>query len=246
MPPALTRRRVLSLAASLAGFPAFGATPATIFAAASLKTALDAVFDGQARLSYGASSAMARQILYGAPADIFVSANPQWMDVVEQDGLVVPGTRVDLLSNELVLVAGQNGPAQADLNSDLVDALAGDRLAIASVETVPAGQYAKAALQHLGHWDALKSHLAQAESVRAALRLVALGEAPLGIVYATDALIEPRVRVLARIPDTAHPKILYPAALLKQGGHAQARAAYDLLTSASAQTVFRRYGFRAP
>lgn len=224
----------------------------TVFAAASLKTALDAVATAYAAqggdrmiLSAAGSSALARQIQMGAPAQIFVSANPGWMDLLEREGLLAPGTRTDLLTNRLVLIAPADSLLELDLGpgTDLAAALDGDRLAMALAEAVPAGLYAKAALQSLGLWDSVRDRTAQTDNVRAALRLVALGEAPLGIVYATDARAEPRVRVVASFPADSHPPILYPVAILAEGDGAPARRLLDFLTGARARAIFREHGF---
>lgn len=228
----------------------------TVFAAASLKTALDAVaadYTDQSgtrlRLSYAGSSALARQIQQGAPAHLFLSANPGWMDVVQNDGLLVEGTRRDLLTNSLVMIAAAgvrdvpplaSGP---DLGPALLEALNRGRLAMALVSAVPAGIYGKAALRHLGIWDLVQPHVAQSDNVRAALRLVALGEAPLGIVYATDALAEPRVRIVGTFPPESHPPIVYPVAILAEADTAEARDFLTYLTSDTARDQFRAFGF---
>ncbi len=193
-----------------------------VFAAASMKTALDAVaaeFEAATghgvTISYGGSNALAQQILQGAPADIFVSAAVDWMDVVEEAGLVVPGTRADLLGNSLVLVAHDPAAAQVEIGPglDLAGMLAGGRLSMAMVDAVPAGQYGRAALESLGLWAGVEGSLAQSENVRAALALVATGETPLGIVYASDAVAEAGVTVIGTFPADSHPPIRFPVAL---------------------------------
>ena len=185
----------------------------TVFAAASLMGALDEVAagwedrtGGEVRLSYAGSSALARQIEAGAPADVFVSANVDWMDELGERGLTEPGSRRDLLSNRLVLV-GPAGAAPLALEPglDLAALLDGGRLAMALVDAVPAGLYGREALRSLGLWGAVEPRVAQAENVRAALALVARGEAPLGVVYASDARAEPRVAVVATFPEGSHP-----------------------------------------
>ena len=241
----------LCLLAGLSG-AARGSDTLTVFAAASLKTALDEIAetyraetDTRLRLSYAGSSALARQIEYGAPADLFLSANSGWMDTLEQSGRLAPGTRRDLLTNSLVLVA----PAESDLSftvsrdMDLVAALGGGRIAMALVEAVPAGIYGRKALEALGMWDEIQPHVAQTDNVRAALRLVSLGETPLGIVYATDAMAEPRVRVVGTFDATLHPPIVYPLAVLRDGDSPAARALADFLASPLAGAIFRRHGF---
>src|SRR5215203_1463951 len=193
----------------------------TVFAAASLKNALDAVTTEfqqqtgkQVAVSYAASSALARQIEQGAPADLFISADLDWMDYLEQRNLIRPETRHSLLSNRIVLVASADRPEALELKAGaLAKALGDGRLAVANVAAVPAGKYAKAALENLGLWAEVSGRLAQAENVRAALVFVSRGEAPLGIVYETDARADPNVAIVARLPETSHPPIVYPAAL---------------------------------
>lgn len=255
------RRRLLALVAAallLAG--ALPAAPAAagelrIFAAASLKNALDEIAGMQAAeggltlvISYAASSALAKQIESGAPADIFISADLDWMDYMEQRGLLDPGTRRTLLGNSLVLIApaGTAAPATIGPGFDLAGLLGGGRLAVGNIDSVPAGKYAKASLQALGLWDGVKDRLAQAESVRAALALVARGEAPAGIVYATDARAEPKVAVIGTFPADTHPAILYPAAVVAGARSDDARGFVAYLASDRAQQVFRRHGFAPP
>ena len=195
----------------------------TVFAAASLKNALDDAVNRyeiktgrKVVVSYGASSALARQIEAGAPADIFLSADLDWMDVLQEKNLIDVASRHTLLGNTLVLIAPRASTVSLAIerNFPLLQALGSDgRLAMASVDSVPAGRYGKAALTYLGVWDAVSTRVAQAENVRAALAFVAKGEAPLGIVYGTDAMAEPAVRVVATFPAESHPEILYPVAL---------------------------------
>jgi molybdate transport system substrate-binding protein len=219
----------------------------TVYAAASLKTALDEVAEaytdesGEAvTLSFAGSSALARQIQQGAPADLFISANPGWMDALEADGLIDAAKRVDLLGNTLVLISTEPGPemALADLPSELGQA----KLAMALVDAVPAGQYGKAALQSLGLWDAVAPQVAQADNVRAALALVALGAAPFGIVYATDARADPRVTLRATFPEGSHAPILYPAAPIA-GRTETADPFLRFLTTDTAKMIFETNGF---
>jgi len=192
-------------------------------------------------ISYAGSSALAKQIIAGAPADLFISASTSWMDKVEAEGAIAPGTRRDLLGNTLVLVAGETGDvALTDLPAKLGD----EHLAMALVDSVPAGQYGKAALTSLGLWEALEPHVAQVDNVRAALALVATGEAPFGIVYATDAAAEPKVHIVATFPTDSHPAITYPAALLKEApAPAAAQALLDYLGSPEAAAIFAAQGF---
>ena len=224
-----------------------------VFAAASLKGALDRVAaDWQARtghrvtISYAGSNALAAQILQGAPADILVSAAEDWMDKVARAGLVA--ARRDLLGTSLVLIAhGRDAaPVQIGPGLDLPALLNGGRLAMAMVDAVPAGQYGKAALQSLGLWDSVAAEIAQAENVRAALAFVARGEAPLGIVYATDAAAGDNVTVIATFPQDTHPPIVYPAALLTAAGDAADRAFFAALSEPAADAVFAAAGFALP
>ena len=195
----------------------------TVFAAASMKNALDdinAAFTKQTGIkmvaSYAASSALMKQIENGAPADVFVSADLEWMDYGVQKKLIKDDTRVNLLGNRLVLIAPKDskiGDVTIGPGFDLAK-LAGDgRIATGDVRAVPVGKYAKAALEKLGAWAAVEPKLAMTENVRAALALVARGEAPLGIVYATDAKVEPNVKIVGAFPEDSHPPIVYPVAL---------------------------------
>jgi molybdate transport system substrate-binding protein len=242
-------------AAGLAAFaPARAADPLTVFAAASLKESMDAAAlafqreTGQAvRVSYAGSPALARQIEQGAPADVFVSADLDWMDELQSRGLIDAATRSALLGNTLVLVAPKDGAAPVmalDAGTDLLPLL-GDRgrIALALVDSVPAGKYAKAAFTSLGMWDALQSRTAESESVRAALLLVARGETPLGVVYGSDARAEPRVRVLATFPEGSHPAIVYPVAKVRASRHPQAAAFVRWLHAPAAAAIFRQHGF---
>ena len=241
---------LIALALTLAAAPA-QAQEVVVFAAASLKTALDGVAaDFQAAtghtvtISYAGSNALAKQIIEGAPADIFLSAAVNWMDQVEKAGLLAPGTRRDLFGNRLVLVGGPDA-AQVNLTPGLdLGGLLGDgKLAMALVDAVPAGQYGKAALQNLGLWDAVAPQVAQADNVRAALAFVSSGEAPYGIVYATDAIAEPAVKIAATFPADSHPAIVYPGALLTGAQDAADRAFYDALTADAGAAKFSEQGF---
>jgi molybdate transport system substrate-binding protein len=216
-----------------------------VFAASSLKGSLDKVANDwqlthgtQVLVSYGGSAAMAKQILAGAPADIFMSAAPEWMEAVS--GTIVADTRVDLLSNTLVLV-GPKGAAPVDPVA-LAAALGDGKLAIGMVGSVPAGQYGRAALTHLGVWAQVRGSLAETENVRAALTLVAIGEAAYGIVYASDAAAEPRVTVVARFDPQTHPRILYQGAIIAPE-HPDAASFLLYLQSPAAQKIFVDHGF---
>ncbi|MBK0326658.1 molybdate ABC transporter substrate-binding protein [Rhodobacteraceae bacterium F11138] len=252
MPVSLYRRMMATVLLAIglwaAGPPLHAQPPVTVFAAASLKTALDEIaqgYDGEIRLSYGGSSTLARQIQQGAPAHVYLSANPGWMDMLEQDGLIEPGTRIDLLNNRLVLIAGPDtGPVPAmEPGFALADALGQDRLAMALVDAVPAGLYGRAALQSLGVWDDVRTKVAQADNVRAALMLVAMAEAPLGIVYATDAAADPRVHIAGTFPENSHPPIVYPAAAIKGPNQNAARIFLKYLQGDEARAIFQRNGF---
>lgn len=242
----LFQRAVLVVA--LAVLPALvWADRVLVFAAASLQTALDGIAaDYTARtgqqvvVSYAGTSALARQIDRGAPADLFLSANTDWMGWLAERGRIVPDSRRDILGNRLVLIAP--APAAPEPLDHLPDLLGDGRLAVALTEAVPAGQYAKAALQSLGLWEAVANRLAEADNVRAALALVALAEAPLGIVYASDALAEPRVAVVATFPAESHPRITYQGALIRADG----AAFLNHLSSDAARTVFAAHGFLRP
>lgn len=222
--------------------------PVTIFAAASLKNALDAAMAAyQAQtgmavtISYAASSALAKQIEAGAPADLFISADQDWMDHVAKAGLIRADSRVTLLGNRLVLVARAGRPA-GDITRLPALLGTGGRLAMADTAGVPAGKYGKAALIHLGLWERLSARVAQAENVRAALALVARGEAPAGIVYASDARAEPAVTIIATFPADSHPPIEYPAALLTNATPPAGRL-LEFLCSAAASGHFETQGF---
>ena len=251
-------RLVLLLLVSwmLVAAPAPGA-PLTVFAASSLKETLDEAgalytrtYGVPVRISYAASSALARQIEDGAPADVFVSADRGWMDVLQRRRSIEARTRRNVAGNALVLVAPSTRrvpPVVLRRGVDLVPLLGRDgRLALALTTSVPAGRYARAALVSLDQWSRLRPRVVETENVRAALQLVARGEAALGIVYATDALAEPRVRVVARVPATLHPRIAYPAARVTASRHPQADAFVAWLASPAAQSVFRSHGFLPP
>lgn len=248
--PALSRAATLVLAV----LPPIMATAEeiTVFAAASMTNAMAEVeerFEAAAghdvTLSLAGSSALARQIQQGAPADIFISANPGWMDRLEEDGLVEAGTRFDLLHNAIVLIAAgtEAAPVEIGPDMDLAGLLGDGRLAMALVDAVPAGIYGKAALESLGQWDAVAPKVAQADNVRAALAFVATGEAPYGIVYATDAVAEDNVTVVGTFPAETHPPIVYPAAALAESDSALNQAFLDFLRSPETRTAFERQGF---
>jgi molybdate transport system substrate-binding protein len=249
------RRRFLALALAglglgLAG-PAAARDALTVFAAASLKNVMDE--QGRAfrraggeevRVSYAASSAIARQIEHGAPVDIFISADADWMTYVEQRRLVRAGTRRDLLTNRLVLIAPKNSTVRLAVgrNMPLVRALGNGRLAMAAPE-VPAGRYARAALTHLGVLQSIEGKVVSAENVRAALAYVSRGEAPLGIVYDTDARADPGVRIVGVFPAGSRPRIVYPAAVLAESKNPAAGRFMAWLATPDARAIFQKHGF---
>ncbi|HMJ30203.1 MAG TPA: molybdate ABC transporter substrate-binding protein [Xanthobacteraceae bacterium] len=224
----------------------------TVFAAASMKNALDdtnAAFTKatgtKVVASYAASSALAKQIESGAPADVFVSADLQWMDYVAQKNLIKPDSRVNLLGNKLVLIA----PLDSKLDKvtigqgfDIAKLAGNGRIAVADVKAVPAGLYAKAALEKLGGWAAAEPKLAMAENVRATLSFVARGETPVGIVYETDAKVEPKVKIVGVFPDGSHPPVIYPVAATASA-KADAGKYLNFLRGNEAKTIFEKYGF---
>jgi molybdate transport system substrate-binding protein len=223
-----------------------------VFAAASLKNALDEISAQWQResgkkvaISYAASNTLIKQIEQGAPADIFMSADLDWMDYGQQKDLIKPDTRANLLGNRLVLIAPKDANVSVNIapGFDLAAALKGDRLAMANVDAVPAGKYGKAALEKLGAWNGVKDRIAQAESVRAALVLVSRGEAPLGLVYQTDAAADPTVRIVGTFPENTHPPIIYPIALTKESRNADAQAFLNYIRSPAARAAFERQGF---
>jgi molybdate transport system substrate-binding protein len=242
------------LCALLAFVPATrAAEPTLVFAAASLKPALDEILAspaaralGASQASYAASSQLARQIQHGAPAALFISADTDWMDVLDRDGLLEPGTRTDLLGNALVLIAPRTSEVRLAIapGFDLIGALAtGGHLALAEPHSVPAGKYARSALAALGVWDAVESRIIAADNVRAALNFVARHEAPLGIVYRSDAVSEPAVRILDTFPTGSHAAIVYPVALVAEFATPESRRLLALLHGGAARTVFERWGF---
>ncbi len=238
--------------------PAFaaqqGADTITVFAAASLTEALqnaakayETASGKKVVLSFAGSMALAKQIEASSGADMFISADTDSMDYVDMHGLIRKDTRKNLVSNALVLIAPAGSKATLAIapGFKLGEALHGGRLAMANVDTVPAGKYGKAALTQLGVWDSVKDHLAQGEDVRATLAYVARGEAPYGIVYATDARVEPKVRVVGTFAESSHPPIVYPVALTKDArpGAAELLRYFD---SPAAQAIFSRAGFMHP
>ena len=223
-----------------------------VFAAASLKNALDDANAEYLRqtgrkvvVSYGASPALARQIEAAAPADVFISADLDWMNYLAERKLIKPATRVNLLGNRLVLIAPVG--AQRDVTIaqgfPLASMLGSGRLAMADPDSVPAGKYGKAALEHLGVWSSVQGRLARAENVRAALALVSRGEAPFGIVYQTDAGADPKVKIVGFFPEDTHPPIVYPLAALASSTAPPTAAYLEFLRSPAARPFFEKQGF---
>jgi molybdate transport system substrate-binding protein len=260
--PMVTSRRFVKLAAAIVSAawisiaalpaPAIAAQKVMIFAAASMKNALDNADAAwtketgkEVAVSYAASSALAKQLEGGAPADVFISADIDWMGYVAKKNLIKPDTRIDLFGNEIVLVAAKVNAKPVDIEEGLdLAALLGDgRLAMGQVDSVPAGKYGKAALEKLGIWASVESKVAGAESVRAALALVSRGEAPYGIVYQTDAASDPGVAVVGTFPTDSHPPIIYPAAITTDSKNADTAAYFDFLKSAKAAPFFEHEGF---
>lgn len=245
------------LAASLIALPGFVmAEEITVFAASSLKTALDQIAsDWQAEtgntlvISYEGSAKLAKQIQEGAPADLFISASKKWMDTLAEEKLIVETSRKDILGNTLVLIAAgaDATPIEIDQGFDLKSLLGDGKLSMATVDSVPAGQYGKEALEHLGIWTSVEANVAQSDNVRAALALVATGEAPYGIVYASDAIADDdsgnKVTVVATFPADSHKPIVYPAAVLAASTKPEAQAFLDALSTDAAAAVFTAQGF---
>jgi molybdate transport system substrate-binding protein len=256
MASTLHRRAIITgLAAMGAGLtaPAWAASrPPLVLAAASLQESLNAAADSWARaghirpvLSFAASSALARQIMAGAPADLFISADESWMDAIEKTGLVARGSRLNFLANRLALVVPVRDRRQIDLTNGraLVRMIGAGPLAMADPRAVPAGRYGEAALVRLGAWPALRTHVVRAENVRAALALVERGAAPFGIVYATDARASRRVRVAGLFPAASHPPIRYPIARLRSATSPDAEGFRRFLISRDGKAIFARHGF---
>ena len=248
---ALTAFAALLAAPAERVLAASGRAP-VVLAAASLQECLTAAGYAWARqghprpvLSFAASSALARQIEAGAPADVFVSADEEWMDYLVARRLVAPGSRANVATNRLALVAPAGSRLRLEVRAGfpLARALGAGRLAMADPATVPAGRYGRAALTRLGVWRAVEGRVASAENVRVALALVARGEAPLGIVYATDARAEAAVRIVGLFPVQSHPPIVYPAARIAGSRNAEAEGFRQFLLSAEGQAIFRRFGF---
>lgn len=232
--------------------PAAAAEKVTVFAAASLKNALDAVNAAwqkeagkETTVSYAASSALAKQIEAGAPADVFISADLAWMDYVGEKKLIKEDTRANLLGNRIVLVTGKQDAAPVDIKQgfDLKGLLGDEKLAMGAVDSVPAGKYGKAALEKLGVWSSVEKNVAGGENVRAALLLVSKGEAPYGIVYKTDAAADKGVTVVGTFPEDSHPPIVYPISITAESKNPDAAAYVEFVKSAEAAALFEAQGF---
>ena len=237
--------------ASLSG-AALAQEKVTVFAAASMKNALDAAnvewakeTGHEATVSYAASSALAKQIEAGAPADVFISADLAWMDYVAGKKLIKEDTRSNLLGNRIVLVAPADKSTLVEIKQgfDLATLLGDGRLAMGAVDSVPAGKYGKAALEKLGVWSSVEAKVAGAESVRAALLLVSRGEAPYGIVYQTDAAADPGVAIVGTFPEETHPPIIYPVSVLASSESPAAVSYLEFLKSGKAVPFFEQQGF---
>jgi molybdate transport system substrate-binding protein len=232
--------------------PAVLAADVTVFAAASLKEAMDeqaktfeASTGNKVIVSYGASNTLAKQIEAGAPADIFISADLDWMDYLGQRRLLAANTRFDLLRNTLVLIAPASSTSMLKIGPSfaLAAALGSEKLAMANPDSVPAGKYGKSALEQLKVWTSVEKQVARAENVRAALALVSRGEAPFGIVYRTDAFADKGARIVDTFPPDSHPPIIYPAAIIATSKSSGAKPLLEHLRSAPARSVWEKYGF---
>ena len=259
----VSRRKLICRVAALAAAaavawdtpppPAQAQGDIVVFAAASLKDALDAINDEwqketgkKATIFYAASSALAKQIEQGAPAQIFISADLDWMDYVEQKKLIKPESRVNLLGNRIVLIARKDKAQPFEIRQGfaLAKLIGGGHLALANVDSVPAGKYAKAALEKLNVWSSVADKIAQSADVRAALLRVSRGQAPVGIVYQTDAAADQNVKIIGMFPDNTHPPIIYPIALTTKASNPDAAAFHAYLSGAKATARFEALGFR--
>ena len=245
----------VTLLAALVLYPltgSFAEDTVNLFAAASTTNALTEISQiyltkHQTKIipSFASSSTLAKQIQQGAPADVYVSANPKWMDFLEKNNMIQPGTRIDLLSNRIVLITPQASSLTLKVapGFDLSGVLGSEKLAMGDPAHVPAGIYGKQALESLGVWKDVEAKVARAKDVRAALVLVEREEAPLGIVYATDAAISKKVKVIDLFPESSHPPIIYPAALVAERATPQAADFLKFLQSSDAKEIFEKYGF---
>lgn len=233
--------------------PALASAQVTVFAAASCTDAINDIGKAYAETgggpivpSYASSSTLAKQIENGAPANVFISADEQWMNYLGDKSLLAAGTRIDLLGNRVVLIAPKDSPtAKVDIGPGfpLAQLLAGGRLAVGDPAHVPVGIYTQAALEKLGVWGDVQGKLAPADSVRAALAFVERGETPFGVVYATDAAASDKVKVVGEFPEGSHPPVVYPAALVAGHDSPEAKAFFAFLQGDRAKAIFRHYGF---
>jgi molybdate transport system substrate-binding protein len=243
---------LLSICALFLSAASVQAETVKVFAAASMKTALDQIAAAWKErtgdsvvATYGSSAVLARQIEHGAPANIYISADLEWMDVLAKKQLIAPESRISIAGNTLVLIAASDDKRDTDI-ANLVGSLGVEKLALADVRSVPAGKYAKAALDHLGLWASVEPQVVMQDNVRSALNLVARGEAPLGIVYGSDAVSETRVQVLATFPEHSHPKIVYPAAMVAGADDEPARTFLAFLQQSEAKNILLANGFTSP
>ena len=247
---------LLTLACCLLASPGFGADDdqptLLVFAAASLTNVLGEHSNSWSKssgvpvkLSFASSSVLARQIEAGSKSDLFISADQEWMDYLQSRNLIEKKSRRNLVGNRLVLIAPADSPMQLKIapGFDLAGALGKGRLATGDPDTVPVGRYARSALMSLGLWDEIQDRLVRADNVRSAMMFVARGEVPLGIVYTTDALVDPKVRIVDTFPENTHAPITYPGATTKGAGN-EAIAFLDYLSGPEASETWRRFGFR--
>jgi molybdate transport system substrate-binding protein len=247
----ILRSALVAAALAILGAPAAAAEELLVFAAATLKPALDEVADqyrrggGAIKISYAPSPALVKQLENAAPADLFISADSDWMDAAQAKALIRPETRVDLLSSRLVLIAPRGSTASTEIEPGfpLADLLGSGRLAMCDPMMMPAGRYGRAALQALGVWSAVQDRVANADSVRAALVYVDRGEAPFGIVFDTDAATDPGVRIVGVFPGDSHPPIVYPVAVTAVSKNADAGKFLAFLRSSGAKAIFERLGY---
>jgi molybdate transport system substrate-binding protein len=250
MSKCMKRVAILLAAAIILGFSEAQAEPISVFAAASMKTALDKIDaawkskSGQNVVAtYGSTATLAKQIEQAAPADIFISADLKWMDELASQNLIKTGSRKNITGNTLVIVGAVASNLDATIES-LVMTLGDEKIALGDIKSVPAGKYAKAALDSFNLWPSIEPHVVMQDNVRSALALVANGEAKLGIVYGSDASAEPKVKVLTTFPESSHPKIIYPAAIVATSTNIDNQAYLDFLTSSEAQLIFKKNGFK--
>lgn len=237
---------------SLLSFNLYAAERVVVFAASSTTNVLNDVVSiynskgGDVLVSFAGSGPLAKQIEAGAPAAIFLSANQEWMDYLDKESLLEPGSRVDLLGNEIVLIGDKNNKTDIVLNekTDIVALLKGGKLVIGSPESVPAGAYAKKAFIYLKLWDKLQKNVAMVENVRVALAFVSRGEAPYGVVFSTDAMADKNVRIVAYFPADSYGEVAYPAAMIKGKATGEVKKFYQFLQSDEAKAVYKKYGFK--